>query len=45
MREIGAADKAGNLVGCKSPCHQLPVFGWLASPMHAEVTKHVLLGC
>src|SRR5215471_19644948 len=26
----GAADKAANLVGCKSPHHQLPVFGWLA---------------
>jgi hypothetical protein len=26
----GAADKAMNLVGCKSPHHQLPVFGWLA---------------
>src|SRR6516165_2466413 len=28
--QLGAADKAGNLVGCKSPYHQLPVFGWLA---------------
>jgi hypothetical protein len=28
--KIGAADKAGNLVGCESPCHQLPEFGWLA---------------
>ena len=27
---LGAADKAVNLVGCKSPHHQLPVFGWLA---------------
>src|SRR5215469_666617 len=26
----GAADKAANLVGCKSPHHQLPVFGWVA---------------
>jgi phage protein U len=39
----GAADKAVNLVGCKSPHHQLPEFGWLACPMHAEETKHVLL--
>src|SRR5215471_8853373 len=29
-RYTGAADKAVNLVGCKSPHHQLPVFGWLA---------------
>ena len=28
--QLGAADKAENLVGCKSPYHQLPVFGWLA---------------
>src|ERR1019366_7079886 len=41
----GAADKAVNLVGCKSPHHQLPGYGWLADPMHAEATKHVLLGC
>src|SRR5262252_6117878 len=41
----GAADKAVNLVGCKSPHHQLPGNGWLACPMHAEETKHVLLGC
>ena len=34
-----------NLVGCKSPHHQLPGNGWLACPMHAEETKHVLLGC
>jgi hypothetical protein len=40
----GAADKAVNLVGCKSPHHQLPGIGWLADPMHAEATKHVLLG-
>jgi hypothetical protein len=26
----GAADNTVNLVGCKSPHHQLPVFGWLA---------------
>src|SRR6516164_7624919 len=24
---------------------KLPEFGWLACPMHAEETKHVLLGC
>jgi hypothetical protein len=41
----GAADKAVNLVGCKSPHHQLPGIRWLADPMHAEATKHVLLGC
>ena len=27
--QSGAEDKAANLVGCKSPYHQLPVFGWL----------------
>src|SRR5262249_28053460 len=41
----GAADKAVNLVGCKSPHHQLPGNGWLACPMHVEETKHALLGC
>src|SRR5262252_6578130 len=40
----GAADKAANLAGRKSPRHQLPVFGWLAYPMRAEATTHVLLG-
>ena len=40
----GAADKAANLAGCKSPCRQLPVFGRLACPVRAEVTKHVLPG-
>ena len=40
----GAADKAASLAGRKSPRHQLPVFGWLAYPMHAEATTHVLLG-
>ena len=40
----GAADTAVNLVGCKSSHHQLPGIGWLADPMHAEATKHVLLG-
>jgi hypothetical protein len=40
----GAADKAVNLVGCKSPHHQLSGIGWLAYPMHAVETKHVLLG-
>src|SRR5690242_19209028 len=44
-KQGGAADKAANLAGCESPCRQLPVFGRLAYPMHAEVTKHVLLGC
>jgi hypothetical protein len=44
VRRRQTADKAANPVGCKSPRHQLPVFGWLAYPMHAEVTKHVLLG-
>ena len=29
IEQLGAADKAVNLVGCKSPYHQLPVFGWL----------------
>jgi len=42
--ESAAADKAADLAGWKSPCRQLPVFGRLAYPMHAEVTKHVLLG-
>jgi len=41
----GAADKAVNLVGCKSPRHQLPGIGSLACPMPAEETKQVLLGC
>ena len=45
LNYAGAADKAVNLVGCKSPHHQLPGIGWLACPMHAEETKHVLLGC
>src|SRR5207245_9053440 len=40
----GAADTAVNLVGCKSSHHQLPGIGWLADPMHAGATKHVLLG-
>jgi len=40
----GAADKAANLAGCKSPCRQLPVFGRLACPVRAEATKHVLPG-
>jgi len=40
----GAADKAANLAGCKSPGRQLPVFGRLACPVRAEVTKHVLPG-
>ena len=44
-RQGGAADKAANLAGWKSPCRQLPVFRRQAYPMHAEVTKHVLLGC
>ena len=43
-RRGGAADKAANLAGWKSPCRQLPVFRRQAYPMHAEVTKHVLLG-
>src|SRR5262249_35297846 len=30
LPQLGAADKAENLVGCKSPYHQLPVYGWLA---------------
>jgi hypothetical protein len=42
--EGGEADKAANLAGWKSPCRQLPVFRRQAYPMHAEVTKHVLLG-
>ena len=40
MREIGAADKAESLTGCKSLYRQLPVFGRLAYPVRAEVTKH-----
>ena len=40
----GAADKAANLAGCKSPYRQLPVFGRLACPVRAEATKHVLPG-
>ena len=43
-KQGGAADKAANLAGWKSPCRQLPVFRRQAYPMHAEVTKHVLLG-
>ena len=35
---------AVNLVGCKSPHHQLPGIGWLACSMPAEETKQVLLG-
>ena len=46
MGEVyGAADKAVDLEGCKSPCRQLPVFGRQAYPKHAEVTKHDGLGC
>ena len=39
-----AADKAENLAGCKSPYRQLPVFGRLAYPERAEVTKHDVPG-
>ena len=42
MGEVyGAADKAVDLEGCKSPRRQLPVFGWQAYPKHAEVTKQM----
>ena len=43
-REIGAADKAGSLAGCKSLHRQLPVFGRLAYPVRAEATKHDVPG-
>src|SRR5215470_2721010 len=43
-RYTGAADTAVNLVGCKSPHHQLPGNGWLVCPVRAEATKHVLPG-
>src|SRR5499426_840701 len=36
----GAADKAENLAGCKSPYRQLLVFGRLAYPGRAAATKH-----
>src|ERR1035438_1394838 len=39
-----AADKAENLAGCKSLYRQLPVFGRLAYPVRAEVTKHDMPG-
>ena len=45
MREIGAADKAGSLAGCKTLYRQLPVFGRLAYPVRAEATKHDVPGC
>ena len=44
MREIGAADKAESLTGCESLYRQLPVFGRLAYPVRAEVTKHDMPG-
>ena len=40
----GAADKAANLERWKSFFRQLPVFGRIAYPVRAEVTKHVLPG-
>ena len=43
-RSREAADKAENLAGCKSPYRQLPVFGRLAYPERAEVTKHDVPG-
>jgi hypothetical protein len=43
-RETGAADKAESLTGCKSLYRQLPVFGRLAYPGRAEVTKHDMPG-
>ena len=39
-----AADKAESLAGCKSLYRQLPVFGRLAYPVRAEVTKHDMPG-
>jgi hypothetical protein len=46
MGEVyGAADKAVDLEGCKSPRRQLPVFGRQAYPKHAEVTEYDGLGC
>jgi hypothetical protein len=42
---VGAADKAANLARCKSLRRQLPVFGRLAYPVCAEVTKRAMPGC
>jgi hypothetical protein len=42
--DIGVADKAESLTGCKSLYRQLPVFGRLAYPERAEVTKHDMPG-
>ena len=46
MKQVGngAADKAENLTGCKSPYRQLLVFGRLAYPERVEVTKHDVPG-
>jgi hypothetical protein len=44
VREIGAADKAGSLAGCKTLYRQLPGFGRLAYPVRAEATKHDVPG-
>jgi hypothetical protein len=41
---VGAADKAANLMRCKSSVVNCP-YGRLAGPMHAKVTTRVLLGC
>ena len=43
-RDTGVADKAESLTGCKSLYRQLPVFGRLAYPERAEVTKHDMPG-
>ena len=42
--DTGVADKAESLTGCKSLYRQLPVFGRLAYPERAEVTKHDMPG-
>ena len=44
LKDIGVADKAESLTGCKSLYRQLPVFGRLAYPERAEVTKHDMPG-
>jgi hypothetical protein len=42
--EVKTADKAANLARRESLRCQLPVFGELACPVRAEVTKHALPG-
>ena len=45
IEALGAADKAANLERWKSFLCQLPVFGRIAYPVRAEVTKHDMPGC